>query len=216
MNRVAWLGTLTLPLLLVTSCAPTRENQATCKGAATFVGVVVGGTAAGVSVGAGTGNGGAGAGAGVGGGIIGGLVGYLLGNHFCQVAEAPPPPPAAPPPPPPAPRRRIETLTGPSFAFNKATLTAEGRQHVDHAVQVLRDESSLAVSVEGHTDSVGSDAYNMKLSQRRADAVRDYMVAHGIAADRITTEAFGETRPVASNDTAAGRAENRRVEIIAR
>jgi outer membrane protein OmpA-like peptidoglycan-associated protein len=115
-----------------------------------------------------------------------------------------------------APGRRIETLTGPSFAFNKATLTPEGRQHVDHAVEILRDNPNIAVSVEGHTDSVGSDAYNMKLSQRRADAVRDYMVAHGIAADRITTEAFGETRPVASNDTAAGRAENRRVEIIAR
>jgi len=79
---------------------------------------------------------------------------------------------------------------------------------------MLRDDPRLAVSVEGHTDSVGSDAYNMKLSQRRADAVRDYMVAHGIAADRITTEAFGETRPVASNDTAARRAENRRVEIV--
>src|SRR5262249_60962880 len=96
MNRVARLGTLTLPLLLVTSCAPTRENQATCKGAATFLGVVVGGTAAGVSVGAGTGGGGAGAGGGGGGGVHGGLGRLLLGNHFCPGARGAPAPAPAP------------------------------------------------------------------------------------------------------------------------
>jgi OOP family OmpA-OmpF porin len=202
--------------MVVAGCAVTRENQASCKATATVVGALVGGGAVGAGVGEGTSDEAAGAGAGVGGAVVGGLVGYALGNHFCQVPEVPPPPPAAPPPPPPPAIRKIETLTGPSFAFGKATLTAEGRQHVDHAVQVMRDDPALRVSVEGHTDSVGSDAYNMKLSRRRAIAVRDYMVSRGIDAGRISTEGYGETRPVATNHTAEGRAQNRRVEIVAR
>ena len=74
---------------------------------------------------------------------------------------------------------------------------------------------ALVVVVEGHTDSIGSDAYNMKLSQRRAATVRDYMVENGISPSRIKTEAFGKTKPIASNKTAAGRAQNRRVDIVA-
>jgi outer membrane protein OmpA-like peptidoglycan-associated protein len=211
-RRTLRAGAVTLATLVVSGCAVTRENQGACKASAAVLGALVGGAALGVGVGVGTDNGGAGAGAGVGGAVLGGVAGYYIGTHFCQVPEAPPPPP----PPPPAAPRKIETLTGPSFDFNKATLTATGREHVDHAVQVLRAETGLRVTVEGYTDSVGSDAYNMKLSQRRADAVRDYLVSKGIASDRIRTEAFGETRPVASNDTAEGRAQNRRVEIIAR
>jgi OOP family OmpA-OmpF porin len=78
----------------------------------------------------------------------------------------------------------------------------------------MQQDPGLHVVIEGHTDSVGSHGYNMKLSQRRADAVRDYMVQQGISASRIETAAYGETRPVASNDTAAGRAQNRRVDIV--
>jgi OOP family OmpA-OmpF porin len=78
----------------------------------------------------------------------------------------------------------------------------------------MREDPTLRVSVEGHTDSVGSDAYNMRLSERRAVSVRDYMIAEGIAADRITTRGLGKSHPVATNDTAEGRAENRRVEIL--
>jgi len=81
--------------------------------------------------------------------------------------------------------------------------------------RALRDNPSLHVVVEGHTDSVGSDSYNHKLSERRAKAVRDYLVREGIDASRITTRGYGKSRPVASNDTAEGRAENRRAEIIA-
>src|SRR5204862_6239001 len=79
----------------------------------------------------------------------------------------------------------------------------------------MKGEPAMVVVVEGHTDAVGSDAYNMKLSQRRADTVRDYMVKNGITPSRIKTEAFGKTRPIASNKTAEGRAQNRRVEIVA-
>jgi len=80
---------------------------------------------------------------------------------------------------------------------------------------VMKDKPSMKVSVEGHTDSVGSEAYNRRLSERRARAVRDYMVENGISPSRIATRGFGKSRPVASNETAEGRAQNRRVEIIA-
>ncbi|HLK10201.1 MAG TPA: OmpA family protein [Candidatus Binatia bacterium] len=154
------------------------------------------------------------AGAAAGGTVAGALAGWLVGHYVCQVAEQPPAPPPPPPPPPPAPTK-IETLSGPSFDFNKATLTPEGRSHVDHAVQVLQANPSMRVVVEGHTDSIGSDAYNMRLSGRRAETVRDYMVEKGISASRITTRAMGKKDPVASNATAEGRAKNRRVDIIA-
>ena len=212
MNRVAKAAICTLTALAVAGCAVTRENQNACIVGSTIVGALVVGGALGAGVGESTEDTSAGAGAGGGGAILGGAAGYLLGKHFCQVAEAPPPPP--PPPPAPAPRK-IATLSGPSFDFDKATLTASGKKLVDHAVQVLKAEPNTNVSVEGHTDSVGTHAYNMKLSQRRADSVRDYMTAHGISGSRITTKAYGETKPVATNDTAAGRAQNRRVEIVA-
>jgi OOP family OmpA-OmpF porin len=209
MRHLGRIAGVTVGALVLGGCAVTRENQTACKVSATILGAAIGGASIGAGVGYGTKNDGAGAGAAVGGAALGGTVGWLIGDHMCQV------PPEPPPPPPPAPKR-IETLNGPGFEFNKATLTPEGRTHVDHAVQVMRDNPTMHVSVEGHTDSIGSDAYNMKLSQRRADSVRDYMIDHGIAASRITTAAYGETRPIASNDTESGRAENRRVEIIAR
>ncbi|TMB21265.1 MAG: OmpA family protein [Deltaproteobacteria bacterium] len=107
------------------------------------------------------------------------------------------------------------TLHGPQFDFNKATLKPGGKKMVDEAVDVMKEKPGLKVSVEGHTDSIGADAYNQKLSERRAGAVRDYMVSQGIDAARISVKGFGKTKPIASNATAAGRAENRRVEIIA-
>jgi OOP family OmpA-OmpF porin len=107
------------------------------------------------------------------------------------------------------------TLHGPQFDFDKATLKPDGKRMVDEAVRLMVEQPSLQVTVEGHTDAVGSEGYNQRLSERRARAVRDYMVAEGIAADRITTKGWGKSKPVATNDTAEGRAENRRVEIIA-
>jgi outer membrane protein OmpA-like peptidoglycan-associated protein len=68
--------------------------------------------------------------------------------------------------------------------------------------------------VEGHTDSVGSDAYNQRLSEQRAESVRDYLLSQGLKSDILTAKGFGETTPVASNDTAAGRQQNRRVELV--
>jgi outer membrane protein OmpA-like peptidoglycan-associated protein len=190
--------------------APTRENQSACIGSATVLGVLVGGGGVGAGVGVGTGNGAAGAGAGAGGAILGGLVGYALGNHFCEVPETPPPPPA---PPPATAGQRIETLTGPSFAFDEATLTEDGQRHVDRAVQVLGANPSLRVSVEGHTDSAGSERTTCdSRSVARTPSGRHDRRAH--LRRCITTRAFGKAGPVASNDTAEGRAQNRRVEIV--
>jgi OOP family OmpA-OmpF porin len=157
-----------------------------------------------------------------GGAVVGGGLGAVIGHLICDpVEEAPPPPPVAqaapppPPPPPPAKGTKIATVGSANFDFNKATLKPSGRDVLDGAVKTLRDNPSLHVVVEGHTDSVGSAAHNQKLSERRAKAVRDFLVKEGIDASRITTRGYGKSRPVASNDTAEGRAQNRRAEIVA-
>jgi outer membrane protein OmpA-like peptidoglycan-associated protein len=72
----------------------------------------------------------------------------------------------------------------------------------------------LKIEVEGHTDSVGGDAYNQRLSEQRADSVKDYLMSQGLRSDILTAKGFGKTMPVASNDTAAGRQQNRRVELV--
>jgi len=126
---------------------------------------------------------------------------------------APPPAPVAQVPPPPAPAKKKIVLRSVHFDFDKATLKPEAKPILDEAVQVLHQEGSVDIIVEGHTDSVGTEQYNLGLSRRRADTVRRYLVEHGVAPARITAEGMGESRPVASNDTADGRAQNRRVEL---
>ncbi len=128
-------------------------------------------------------------------------------------APAPPPPPPAPPPPPPPPAKEKIILRGVNFDFDKSAIRADARPILDSAVDTLKEHGSIAISVEGHTDSKGTDEYNQALSVRRATAVRDYLAGHGIDGSRMTTAGFGESRPVASNDTDEGRAQNRRVEL---
>jgi OOP family OmpA-OmpF porin len=159
------------------------------------------------------------AGIGLGSAAGGALLGTLLGHMICDPEkEAPPPPPLAPPPPPPPPPpakgAKLATVGAANFDFDKATIKPSGRDELDGAVKTLRDNPSVHVVVEGHTDSIGSDAYNQRLSERRAKAVRDYLVRQGIDPSRITVRGYGESHPVASNDTAEGRAQNRRAEVI--
>jgi outer membrane protein OmpA-like peptidoglycan-associated protein len=125
------------------------------------------------------------------------------------VAEAPPPP--APPPPPP-PKKKI-VLRGVNFDFDKADIRPDARPVLDQAIATLKEAGDVRVAVGGHTDGRGTDEYNQGLSVRRAKAVADYMVAGGIARERLQVEGFGEAQPVASNDTDDGRAQNRRVEL---
>jgi outer membrane protein OmpA-like peptidoglycan-associated protein len=125
------------------------------------------------------------------------------------VAQAPPPPP--PPPAPPAKRKMI--LRGVNFDFDKSNIRADARPVLDEAINILKTESGISVVAEGHTDAVGTDAYNQRLSERRARAVKDYLVNGGISPSRIETVGYGEAQPVASNETADGRAQNRRTEL---
>ena len=84
---------------------------------------------------------------------------------------------------------------------------------LDQVADVLSQYNQTYIDVYGHTDSMGSDAYNQSLSERRAQAVADYLASHGVVAARLGTRGYGETQPIASNDTEEGRAANRRVEI---
>ena len=105
-------------------------------------------------------------------------------------------------------------LKGVNFETNKAVLRSESYTALDMAVQSLYEWPEVKVEIQGHTDAMGDAAYNQELSQRRAEAVRDYLLGKGIAADRMTAVGYGLTKPVASNKTAAGRAQNRRVELV--
>ena len=146
------------------------------------------------------------------GAAVGGVVGALLGHYICDPVEEPVAQ-AAPEAPPPSGTQIVE-LRGTHFEFDRAKITPEGESILDQAVAVMNKHQAISVRIEGNTDSVGSDAYNMKLGQRRADSVEKYLVAHGISASRLSTVSFGETKPVASNDTEEGRAQNRRVDLL--
>jgi OOP family OmpA-OmpF porin len=122
---------------------------------------------------------------------------------------APEPAPAAEPA---APRKL--TLEGVNFDNDSANLRPESIAILNHAAATLKEWGEIKVEVAGHTDSVDSDAYNLRLSQRRAEAVRDYLVRQGVPAERLTAKGYGEASPVADNKTAEGRFKNRRVELI--
>jgi len=164
---------------------------------------------------------GRGIGAGV-GALLGAAVGYWMAGE-----EPPPPPPPAPrvqappPPPPPAPApaeaKRI-ILRGINFDFDKSNIKSEFAPVLDEAAQILQDNPNVNVTIEGHTDSIGSDAYNQRLSERRAKSVKQYLVSRGVDAGRLDTVGKGESEPIADNtkngrDNPEGRAMNRRAEL---
>ncbi|HXG51129.1 MAG TPA: OmpA family protein [candidate division Zixibacteria bacterium] len=99
------------------------------------------------------------------------------------------------------------------FDFDKSNIKPEAAKILDRLVAFMKENKDKRVSLSGHTDSIGTEAYNQKLSERRVNSVRDYLVKHGIERDRITGQGFGESKPIADNRTKEGRAKNRRVEI---
>ena len=146
-----------------------------------------------------------------------------LENGKC-VTPPPPVVPVAPPvvaqppaavvvPPPAVGSEKVSFAADALFDFDKAILKPEGKSKLDDLASKMQGINVEVIIAVGHTDSVGKDAYNQKLSIRRAEAVKAYLQAKGIEANRIYTEGKGETQPVDSNKTSAGRAKNRRVEI---
>lgn len=207
-----YIGALFLSsALLLTSCEAVQnsnhQQRGTAVGAAS--GAVIGGIL-GNNVGKGK-NGALGA---VLGGIIGGVAGNVIGNKMDKQAKD-----------------IKETLPGAevervgdgikitmnesivNFAFDSSNLTSVAQTNLDKLAKVLVDNPDTNINIYGHTDSKGSDSYNLALSQRRADAVKTYLSGKGIASARMFTKGEGEAMPVASNDTDEGRAKNRRVEF---
>jgi OOP family OmpA-OmpF porin len=153
---------------------------------------------------------------------------------------APEPPPLPPPPPPPpgdqdkdgvldnvdkcpdtppgvavdaygCTRKGSITLEGVTFELNSARLKPESRAVLDNVAADLKKYPRLRIELQGHTDSSGADAYNLKLSQQRADAVRTYLIDQGVSASQLVARGYGESQPIEDNSTEAGRALNRRV-----
>jgi outer membrane protein OmpA-like peptidoglycan-associated protein len=108
---------------------------------------------------------------------------------------------------------RVTFDSGILFGFDSHELTPQARENIQNMAETLQKYPDTNVIVEGHTDNVGKESYNQRLSERRASAVADYAVRLGVDRSRIDTRGFGEEQPVASNETEAGRAENRRVEV---
>jgi len=126
-------------------------------------------------------------------------------------APAPAPAPAAAPAAPTS--EKVSFAADTFFDFDKSVLKPDGKAKLDDLVSKLQGMNLEVIIAVGHTDSVGTDAYNQKLSVRRAESVKAYLVSKGIEANRVYTEGKGKKQPVASNKTAEGRAKNRRVEI---
>ena len=157
-------------------------------------------------------------------GISGSFCTVVSGTTTPRPPPSPPPPPPKPvpspppppPPPPPAPAPKVERtiiLDDVLFDFDKSAIKPEAAQILDRLVAFVNENPSSKVSLSGHTDSIGTEAYNLKLSDRRWMSVRDYVVKEGVDSSRVSGQGFGESKPIASNATAEGQAKNRRVEI---
>ncbi len=197
--------------MLLTSCETVQNANSQQKG-------TVIGTAAGAVIGGVLGNNiGKGGNAPVGavlGGIVGGVIGNRIGAKMDKQAK-----------------EIKETLPGAevervgegikvtlpermvNFAFDSSDLTSSAKVNLDKLAEVLKNNPDTNINIYGHTDSRGTDEYNQKLSERRAASVKSYLMDRGVAASRMFTMGVGEKEPVASNETDAGRADNRRVEF---
>lgn len=197
--------------LVLTSCDAVKNANNQQKGTVigTAAGAVIGGVL-GNNIGKGK-NAPAGA---VLGGVVGGVVGNVIGAKMDKQAK-----------------EIKETLPGAevervgegikvtmhenmvNFAFDSSELTPSAKTNLDKLAEVLKNNPDTNINIYGHTDSKGTDAYNQALSERRAAAVKNYLISSGVSASRMITMGMGEKEPIATNDTEVGRAQNRRVEF---
>lgn len=194
-----------------TSCEAVKSTNKTQRGVA--IGAASGAVIGGV-LGNNVGKGGNTALGAIIGGVVGGAAGGIIGNRMDKQAQ------------------KIETaLPGAevervgegikltlgensvNFDLNKSTLTSTAKANLDKLVPVFNEYPDTNIQIFGHTDSSGSDEYNQKLSEQRAASVRTYLSGKGISSSRINTVGMGEAEPIETNDTATGRAKNRRVEF---
>jgi outer membrane protein OmpA-like peptidoglycan-associated protein len=105
------------------------------------------------------------------------------------------------------------TLNNVFFDFNKATITSESFKELNQLASFMKAQKTMQIEIAGYTDNIGNDPENLKLSQARADAIREYLIKHGANASKITAKGYGSSDPVASNDTPDGRKQNRRTEV---
>jgi OOP family OmpA-OmpF porin len=225
-SRSSYLLVVPLGLtLLLSGCARLEQNRE--LGWCTVAGI-----AAGAAIGAGAGYGisestkgsdgsrsriigGSLAGAGI-GAIVGGVAGHYLCDPIVQPPppSPPPPPPAVVPPPPPPPVREKLVLRGVHFDFNKSKIRPGDAAVLDEAASTLKANPNVTVDVNGYCDAIGGEAYNLRLSDRRSNSVVDYLERAGIPSSQLVPHGYGKTDFVAPNDTAEGRAQNRRVELV--
>ncbi len=140
--------------------------------------------------------------------VTGAIVGAVVGHVFFDpeaVVEAPAAVPVE--------QEKI-VLHGVEFDFGSATLRADANPILDQAVRLLEQSPAERIAVRGYTDSIGSESSNFTLSRRRAQAVATYLESAGVSAQRLSVEGFGMAEPIADNATAAGREQNRRVELV--
>lgn len=126
----------------------------------------------------------------------------------------PPLPPPLPAPLPPTTERQPISFHSVHFDFDKSNLKPEGKAELDRAAKIMQDNADVVLELQGNTDSVGTDAYNKALGDRRAKTVFEYLKSKGINSSRLKTVSLGESKPDATNATDAGRAQNRRVDLV--
>lgn len=206
------LSVLTLVVSILVSCEAYNNSNKTQRGA--VIGAA-GGALLGAILGNNVGGGGNSEIGAVIGTVVGGAAGAIIGNQMDNQAKK------IEEEIPGAEVKRIDDgivvtfdeNSGVTFASGKAELTADSKNLLDRLINVLKEYPETNVLVAGHTDSTGSDAFNMALSEKRAKAVTNYFIAGGLDYSRFTTKWFGETQPAHDNATPEGRSKNRRVNI---
>lgn len=207
LKRTSWISSLALLLVAALTLGACQSLSNTEKGAIFGAGA---GTAAGAAIGKAAGGTAEGA---ILGAVIGGTAGAIIGNRMDKKAEELDRELA---------NAEVERIgegikvtfdSGILFDFDSSTLRSEARRNLSEFAGSMQEYPETEILIVGHTDSKGSDSYNQQLSEDRADSAADYLIQQGLNPGRITTMGKGETEPVATNDTEAGRQQNRRVEV---